>query len=198
MAPITSWWAARSRAPPTPPRRPPASSATSRRRPRPRTSGREPPGRPPHRNFRLALCPLARHLLPRKAGRLEMARLLRAAIRYRRAEQHVLPPAYGERARHLARFLALRLPVCRQGEPIPDPHEKAEGPGARRGEVLRARRPAGPQTGTDCLPVAAVVGAESRAARGLSRSPAAAPPLRLRAAQSHVAHGRRLSPSAPP
>src|ERR1700674_1497255 len=46
-----------------------------------------------HRYICLHCCGLARHLLPQSCARTRIPRLIRAALRYRRSGQHLLPHA---------------------------------------------------------------------------------------------------------
>src|SRR5581483_2349978 len=105
-----------------------------------------------------------------------------------RAEQHVLSPAGTQRRPELARLNPEQLHVRGERQPVPDAYEKAKGhwPGDR--PLFRANQPTREKARSDCLSTPPVLGSESRAVGRVSRRPPTAPAVRLRAAQSHLAH----------
>src|SRR6476660_6712430 len=83
-----------------------------------------------HRVFGMAVQTLARQLLSADASTKSLARLLRAAVRHGRNQQHVLSIARVILVSGMAPAGASPLRVRRQSEPLSHAHEKAEG--ARR------------------------------------------------------------------
>ena len=111
------------------------------------------------RDFGISLRALARSVLS-AVGAGVRARVLRRAVRHRRAECHLLPNALGRDVSLLGGSGSEGLPVRRQGQPLSDPRQAAPRPG-RPGEVPggtsdRARAP--PRPG----PAAASPGHERR------------------------------------
>src|SRR5262245_42933108 len=88
----------------------------------------------------MAIPPLAGRLLSGWAVPDSLVRPLRAALRYCRDQQHLLPPAGGGDFRKMARAGASSLPVLGQGEPFPYPYEEAERPARSTRAVLRPCR----------------------------------------------------------
>src|SRR5437763_17182038 len=104
------------------------------------------------RHIRLGVQALAWPLLSAGPTRYPLARVLRVAVRHRRAEQSFLPPAIAPAIRAVATSRARRLRVRREAESLHHAHQTPERrPGDRR-EVVRhgrgprtvARRDAGP------------------------------------------------------
>src|SRR5262249_3255152 len=81
----------------------------------------------PHRLFRLAVQTLAGQLLSGNASTKSLARLLRAAVRHGRNQQHVLSIARVIVVPGMAPAGASPLRVRRESEPLSHAHEKAEG-----------------------------------------------------------------------
>ncbi len=99
----------------------------------------------------LELRRLARAAVPGGSGEDALARALRRGVRHRRGELDLLPPPLARCRGPLGRADALRLPLRRQGEPLPHARPPAAGrggghraneraPGAARGRrQARAR-----------------------------------------------------------
>src|SRR5437870_1211060 len=97
-----------------------------------------------------------------------MARALRRTLRYGRDQQHLLSPSRRDDLRRLGTPRAARLRPRRQGEPVPDAHEEAEGSRGAATAVLLA----GDATRADVrsvlyqlLPAAAAMAREPRTVR---------------------------------
>src|SRR5215471_5285300 len=129
------------------------------------------------RHVRLALWALARALLPGEISDGEDAGVLCGALRYRRAEQHVLSPASRRRGGGVEARVASRVSVCREGQPLSDAHEETEGRWSGRHPILRARAGVGAQARSGRVSVAAQVASEPVAPRSISRPAAETSPL---------------------
>src|ERR1700733_6653167 len=91
-----------------------------------------------HRLLGLDVRRLAWGPLPRARSEAALARDLRIGVRHRRGEFHVLPPRAPRRGRRLGRAAPARVPVCGQGEPVPDPRQAAGRHRRRDRALLRA------------------------------------------------------------
>src|SRR5207253_4670882 len=92
--------------------------------------------RGPNRLFGLVVPTLAQAFLSGEDAGAGALRLLRAALRHRRAQQLLLSAAAARAFRKLARAGATRLSLCRQGQSLRHPHQAA----GRRTEVHRVGR----------------------------------------------------------
>src|SRR5579862_4041397 len=132
---------------------------------------------------RLELRPLAkRGLLPAAPPCARVAALLRAALRYRRAQQHLLPPPAHDRGRALGRGDAAGLRVRGQGEPLLDAHRSAPQHGGASGTAPRADRAARWLVEARAAPLAAAadVPPRRRASRHRARRAATRATARIR------------------
>src|SRR6185312_4637778 len=78
----------------------------------------------------------------RGAAPVALVRALRADVRYRRNQQQLLPAARARDVHRLGPPCAAEVRVRRQGQPLPDAHEKAEGSrGADRPALHAHARP---------------------------------------------------------
>ena len=124
----------------------------------------------------LELRPLApRRLLPEAPARAALARVLRAALRHRRGQRDLLPPAARVAVARWVEQTPPRLPVRGQGEPLPHAREAAARPAPRHRALLRADRAARPlaEARPACSGSCPDVPARRRAARGRARRAAA-------------------------
>src|SRR6185295_674950 len=128
----------------------------------------------------MAIYPLARGFLSRRAPAGRVARLLRPAVRYGRDQQHVLSAAGGGDVRVVAAPRAARVRLRSESEPLPHPHEEAEGPARSAAAALLPRRPAGARVRSGPLSVAAALAGERRAPRHVPEGAAARAPPRDR------------------
>src|SRR5438309_4744968 len=107
------------------------------------------------RLLRLGVQTLARDLLSGRPAAEALVRALRRGVQYGRDQRQLLPPAARIDVRQMARSGASRLPLCGQGEPVPDPHEEAQGCRGFARYVSRSRRTAQVDAWTDPLPATA-------------------------------------------
>src|SRR3954466_12099563 len=117
----------------------------------------------------LELRPLAeRRLLSATMRRSQLARLLRAALRHRRGEHDVLPPAEGADRAALGARDAARVRLRGQGQPVRDAHQAAARRARAPPEAARADQPAPALTQARPAPLAAAADlpARPRAAPG--------------------------------
>src|SRR6185503_523726 len=77
----------------------------------------------------VAIQTLARRLLSGGPAANTMVRALRANVRHGGDQQHLLPSARTRDVRRLGAARAAGVRVRREGEPVPDAHEEAEGSG---------------------------------------------------------------------
>src|SRR3954471_20565581 len=77
----------------------------------------------------LAIQALARRFLSGRPAAGEMVRALRGAVRHGRDQQQLLSFARTRHLRVVGAAGAAVVRVRRKGEPLPDAHEEAEGPG---------------------------------------------------------------------
>src|SRR5439155_24686390 len=109
-----------------------------------------------HRLLGLELRELEGRVLRGEAG-AALARALRAPLRHRRGEQHLLPAAQAAGRGELGRTDAARLPLRRQGLAVPHARQASQRPRARPGSFLRVHRAAAryAEDGPDPLAAAA-------------------------------------------
>src|SRR5688500_8595089 len=84
-----------------------------------------------------------------------MVRALRGSLRYRRDQQHVLSPARGGDLCPVGGAGAAAVPLRREGEPLPDAHEEAEGSGRAARTSIQPDATASPPARARALPAAA-------------------------------------------
>ena len=138
--------------------------------------------RAPDRLLGLELPRLARRLLSRRAARAAVAGGLRGALRHRRGEHDLLPPAGADGGGAVGGADAGRLRVRREGQPLPDAHPPAARRGRRDGPPGRAHRAArrGRPAAGDALAAAGELPPRRRAPGGRAGRDAARP-ARVRA-----------------
>ena len=150
----------------------------------------------PHRLLRLELRELApRRLLPGALSCPALARVLRAAVRHGRGERDLLPAADREGCAGLGRPDARRLPLHRQGEPLPDAHQAPDRARPRARALLRADRAA--RTVAEARAGALAAPADLQAGRrpaGASPRAAASRKPRLGVPARELVRGGRLRP----
>src|SRR5438046_9917755 len=129
-----------------------------------------------------------------------MARALRDRLRYGRGEQHILSAAGSADLRRVVSARAARIPVRRQGEPLPDPHEEAEGSGGRARAVSFARKESRAGVRAHPLSIAATMAAdadESRPPRYFSEGAQPAPAPHDRVSRSELVRRGRAATTRP-
>src|SRR5205814_6337652 len=137
--------------------------------------------------------PLEGKLLSEGSGRRPLPRTLRVRLRYGRGQQQLLPPARSFHLRGVEGTRPVRLPVRRQGQPLPDPHEEAEGPEGAAVPVFRTRAEPGTEARAGPLPASAALVQEHRPSGGVSRCSAEAAKTRRRVPGAELVRGRHLS-----
>src|SRR5918911_1756742 len=128
----------------------------------------------PHRNFRLSLQALERNLLPGGSFFQGMVCLLRGAVRYRRAQQHVLSPAAGSVLRCLEGRRPRRVLLCPEIQPLRLACHETEKSPEYRAAIYRTRSTPRRAPGSTPGATPAKVGCQRRAAERLFASHAAA------------------------
>src|SRR5437899_7999083 len=98
-----------------------------------------------------------------------MARALRADLRYRRAEQHLLPPPDGGGGGRMARGYAGGLSFRGEREPLSHAHEAPQGPRPWHRAVFRPHPAAGKEA------VGGPLAASAADEQGGPRAPGAVP-----------------------
>ena len=102
-----------------------------------------------NRLFGLGIQALARRLLSAGCPAEPLVRALRGDVRHGRDQQYLLSTARRAHLRRVGSTGAGPVPLCREGKPVPHPHEEAEGsgraarapvhPDASPGDASRAR-----------------------------------------------------------
>src|SRR5215210_334792 len=142
---------------------------------------------------------LAWGLLPPGPAAGALAGALRADVRHGRGQRDLLPAAGALDGRGLGGAFPARLPVRRQGEPLPHPHPPPAPPGAGRREVLRAARAAGEERQARSRSLAAPGELPARRGRpgGGARGAAGRPP-RVRVPARELVPAKRRAPARGP
>src|SRR5437588_4891166 len=119
-----------------------------------------------------------------------MARALRRTLRYGRDQQHLLSPSRRDDLRRLGTPRPARLRLRRQGEPVPDAHEEAEGSRGAATAVLLAGDATRADVRSGPLPAAAALACEPRTVRAFPQSAAAPAPARDRVSRAELVQRR--------
>src|SRR5205823_6238570 len=124
-----------------------------------------------HRLLGLELRELEGRVLRGQAG-AALARALRASLRHRRGEQHLLPAAQAAVRRELGRAEPARVPLLCQGVALPHAHQASQRPRPGSRPLLRLHRTHArhAEDGADPLAAAADLPPRRRPARGRARA----------------------------
>src|SRR3954469_9146756 len=87
-------------------------------------------------HIRLGVRALARALLPKRSSERALARVVRRAVRHRRAEQLVLPSALAPAVRTMAARRPGRLSVRGEAQPLHHPYQAPQHRCADRGALI--------------------------------------------------------------